>query len=141
LNYQEYIDQLLEKFSRNACTPEELQELYNWLDKQSAAGESYSFANDNARLLLKSRMRDAVFAAVMPTPPVKTINRFRWVKYAAAAAIIGICIGAAYWLTRPQLVVIAAAPGTVEKKLLPDGSTVWLNNTFILHRFCRPQGN
>jgi transmembrane sensor len=128
LNHPEHIDQLLEKFSRNACTQEELQELYNWLDQQSAAGEPYSFANDNARQLLKSRMRDAVFAAVVPNLPVKTIDRFRWIKYAAAAALIGICITAVYWFTRPYEVVVAAAPGTVEKKTLPDGSTVWLND-------------
>jgi ferric-dicitrate binding protein FerR (iron transport regulator) len=128
LNHPEHIEQLLEKFSRNACTKEELQELYNWLDIQSAAGEPYSFANDNARLLLKSRMRDAVFAAVVPNPAVKTISRSRWIKYAAAAAIIGICITTVYWFTRPYEVVVAAAPGTIEKRTLPDGSTVWLND-------------
>jgi transmembrane sensor len=141
LNHQEHIDQLLEKFSRNACTLEELQELYNWLDNQSAAGESYSFANGNARLLLKSRMRDAVFAAVMPNTPVKTINRFRWIKYAAAAMITGVCISAVYWLTRPQLVVLTAAPGTVEKKLLPDGSTVWLNDNSTLSYYTNFAGH
>ena len=134
MNHQEYIDQLLEKFKRNACSEEELQELYNWLDKQSAAGEGYSFANDNARLLLKSRMRDAVFAAVIPNPPVKTGNRFHWIKYAAAAAIIVLCSCVVYFISLPRQVVVAAAPGKVEKKVLPDGSTVWLNdNSTILY--------
>jgi ferric-dicitrate binding protein FerR (iron transport regulator) len=128
LNNQEYIDQLLEKFSRNACTEQELQELYNWLDQQSAAGESYSFANENARLLLQRRMRDAVFAAVMPGAPVRTINRFRWIKYAAAALVLLAGSSAVYWFTRPVEVVVTAAPGKVEKKILPDGSTVWLND-------------
>jgi ferric-dicitrate binding protein FerR (iron transport regulator) len=134
LNHQEYIDQLLEKFKRNTCSEEELQELYNWLDQQSAAGEGYSFANDNARLLLKSRMRDAVFAAVIPTSPVKIVNRFRWLKYAAAAAILIVCSTVAYIISRPQQVVVSAAPGKVEKKVLPDGSIVWLNdNSSIIY--------
>lgn len=120
LNYQEHIDQLLEKFRQNACTEEELQELYSWLDKQSVTGEPYSFANDNARLLLKGRMRDAVFRAVG--------SRYRWMKYAAAAAVLIVCCSLAYWFTRPTRLVVAAAPGKVEKQLLPDGSTVWLNN-------------
>ncbi|AEV99844.1 hypothetical protein A4D02_25840 [Niastella koreensis] len=134
MNYQEHIDQLLEKFSRNACTEEELQELYSWLDKQSAAGEPYSFTNDNARLLLKSRMHDAVFSAVLPDLPVKTRSRNIWIKYAAAAAALIVCCGLAYWFTLPTRVVVAAAPGKVEKQLLPDGSTVWLNdNSMIIY--------
>ena len=128
MNHQEHIDQLLEKFKRNACSEEELQELYNWLDKQSAAGEGYSFANDNARLLLKSRMRDAIFAAVIANPPVKAIRSFRWMKYAAAAAILIVCSAVVYMINRPRLVIVSAAPGKVEKSVLPDGSTVWLND-------------
>lgn len=128
MNYPEHIDQLLEKFSRNTCTNEDLQELYNWLDQQSAAGEPYSFANDKVRQLVKSRMRDAVFAAVMPSAPVRSINRFRWVKYAAAVLILLAGSSAVYWFTRPYEVVVAAAPGKVEKKILPDGSIVWLND-------------
>lgn len=125
MNYQEHIDQLLEKFRRNACSEEELQELYSWLDKQSAAGEPYSFTNDNARLLLKSRMRDAVFAAVG--------SRYRWMKYAAAAAaVLIVCCSLAYWFNRPSRIVVAAAPGKLEKQLLPDGSTVWLNDNSIV---------
>ncbi|OQP66296.1 hypothetical protein A3860_12395 [Niastella vici] len=128
MNYPEHIDQLLEKFSRNACSKEELQELYNWLDQQSAAGESYLFANDSVRQLLKSRLRDAVFAAVLPGAPVKKMNRFRWIKYAAAVVLLLAGGSAVYWFTRPYEVVVAAAPGKVEKKILPDGSTVWLND-------------
>lgn len=128
MNHPQHIDQLLEKFSRKACSEQELQELYNWLDERSAAGEGYSFANENARLLLKSRMRDAVFAAVMPKPPVKSINRFRWLKYAAAALLLLTGSSVVYWFARPVEVVVTAQAGKVEKKILPDGSTVWLND-------------
>jgi len=128
LNSPEHIDQLLEKFSRNACSKEELKELHNWLDQQSAAGESYSFANDTVRQLVKSRMRDAVFAAILPGARVKKINRFHWIKYAAAVLILLAGSSAVYRFTRPYEIVVAAAPGKVEKKTLPDGSTVWLND-------------
>jgi ferric-dicitrate binding protein FerR (iron transport regulator) len=128
LNHQEHIDQLLEKFKHNACSEEELQELYNWLDQQSAAGPAFSFANDDARLLLKSRMRDAVFAAVVTNPPVKAIHRFRWIKYAAAVVTLIACSTVVYMISRPRQVIITAAYGKVEKKVLPDGSIVWLND-------------
>jgi transmembrane sensor len=131
LNHQDHIDQLLEKFSRNACTAEELQELYSWLDKQSATGEPYYFTNDNARLLLKSRMRDAVFAAVS-NPPLKSGSRYRLMKYAAAAAVLIVCCSITWWFTRATRIVVAAAPGKVVKQLLPDGSTVWLNDNSIV---------
>lgn len=128
MNQQEYIDQLLEKFKRNACSEEELQELYNWLDKQSAEGAGYSFADDNARLLIQRRMQNAVFAAVNANPPAKVIKQYQWMKYAAAAVIILLCSSVVYFISRPSLVIVAAAPGKVEKKVLPDGSIVWLND-------------
>ncbi|THU39675.1 DUF4974 domain-containing protein [Niastella caeni] len=141
MNHQEYIDQLLEKFKRNACSEEELQELYNWLDAQSAAGTGYSFADDNARLLLKSRMRDAIFSKLVANPPVKTINRYRWIKFAAAAVVLIAISSVAYWLTRPKLIVVAAAPGKVEKKVLPDGSTVWLNDNSAISYYSNFSGH
>jgi ferric-dicitrate binding protein FerR (iron transport regulator) len=128
MNQQQHIDQLLEKFRRNACTANELQELYNWLDIKAAAGEEYPFS-DEEKEQLKNRMREAVFASVMAKTPVKTINRFRWIKYAAACAGI-LLIGSAivYFMNRPHIITIAAAPGKIEKTVLPDGSTVWLND-------------
>jgi ferric-dicitrate binding protein FerR (iron transport regulator) len=128
LNHPEHIDQLLEKFKRNACSEEELQELYNWLDQQSAVGPSYLFADDDARLLVQHRMRDAVFAAVATKPPVKAILRFRWIKYAAAAVTLIVFSTVVYMISRPRQVVVTAAYGKVEKRMLPDGSVVWLND-------------
>lgn len=128
MNHQEYIDQLLEKFKRNTCSEEELQELYNWLDQQSAAGEAYSFDNDDARLLIQRRMRDAIFAAVVSKPPVKPILRFRWIKYAAAVVTLIVCGTVVYMISRPRQVIVTAAHGKVEKSILPDGSIVWLND-------------
>ena len=128
MNQQQHIDQLLEKFRRNACTPDELQELQNWLDTKAMAGEEYSFS-DEEKIKIKNRIRDAVFASVMAKAPVKTINRFRWIKYAAACAVI-VLTGSivAYLLNRPHFITISAAPGKIEKAVLPDGSTVWLND-------------
>jgi len=142
MNQQQHIDQLLEKFRRNACTADELRELYGWLDKKVAAGEEYVF-NDEEKMQLKNRMREAIFASVITKAPVKTIGRFRLIKYAAACAGI-LLLGsvAAYFMNRPHLITIAAAPGKIEKAALPDGSTVWLsdnssltyNSNFAHHR-------
>ena len=102
MNHQQHIDQLLEKFRRNACTPDELQELHNWLDIKAVAGEEYPFT-DEERAQLKNRMREAVFASVMAKAPVKTINRFRWIKYAAACAgILLIGSAVAWFMNRPH---------------------------------------
>lgn len=129
MNHQQHIDQLLEKFKRNACTVEELQELYRWLDHKAAAGEAYSFTSEEEKLLMKARMQAAIAASVNTAAPVRKMKRYAWVKYAAAAAII-LLIGSSitYVITRPREIIIAAAPGKIEKAQLPDGSTVWLND-------------
>jgi transmembrane sensor len=141
LNEQQHIDQLLEKFKRNACTVEELQDLYRWLDNKAAAGEVYSFTSEDEKLILKRRMQDAIFASAVSDATVKTINRYRWLKYAAAAALILIGSGVAYIITRPREIIIAAAPGKIRKTLLPDGSTVWLNDNSEISYYSNFAGN
>ena len=128
MNHPPHIDTLLKKFRSNTCTAEELQELHSWLDKKAATGEPYSFNNEE-KALLKAKMREAIFAAVTTGTPVTITNRLRPVKYAAAVAVL--LIGAAvafYFMNRPRLIEVASAPGNIQKTVLPDGSTVWLND-------------
>lgn len=129
MNQQQHIEQLLDRFRRNACTPEELQELHHWLDQQAAAGKDYEFTGEDEKERLRLSLRQGVLDAI--TTPVKElpITRTRWKKYAAAAAIF-LAGGSVLWYlaSRPRLITLAAAPGQVVKKALPDGSTVWLND-------------
>ena len=129
MNQQQHIDGLLDKFRRNACTPEELQELHRWLDEQAAAGNDYIFTNEEEKVQARLNMRRRVMEAVTMSSPVRAITRTGWKKYAAAAAVL--LAGSSvlwYYASRPKLITIAAAPGQVVKKALPDGSTVWLND-------------
>lgn len=128
MNQPQHIRQLLEKVRRNACTPEELQELYRWLDEQAAAGEPYTFNNEEERSALQQNMREAVLAGISHHTPVKTVVRNRLMKYAAAAAVLLIGGSAAWYFGRAKAVTLATVPGQVIKKALPDGSTVWLND-------------
>lgn len=139
-----HIDQLLHKFNRQACSPEELQELHNWLDQQAAAGEQWSFASDEEKAQLKHTMQQAIFSATTTGTPVKTMGKYRRMRYAAAAAVIILLSSSIWYLTgRPHRTVVASMPGKIEKIALPDGSTVWLNDNseiayytnFVGHRF------
>jgi ferric-dicitrate binding protein FerR (iron transport regulator) len=129
LNQQQHIDQLLDKVRRNACTPEELQELHHWLDQQAAAGNEYEFTGTDEKEQLRLNMQRVVLQAITTPHPGRSITRTRWKKYAAAAAILLASSSVLWYFTsRPKLITIAAAPGQVVKKALPDGSTVWLND-------------
>lgn len=129
MNQQQHIDQLLEKFSRNACTPEELQALYQWLDEQAMAGNDYVFSGATEKEQLQSRLQAAVQAGTTNNTPVVTgAGRRRWLQYAAAATLLLAASALIYFMNRPRLLTIAAAPGQVVQRTLPDGSTIWLNN-------------
>jgi transmembrane sensor len=142
LDHQQYIHQLLDKFNRQACTPEELQELHNWLDEKAAAGEQWSFTSDEEKAQLKLTMQQAVFSTITANTPVKTIGKYRWMRYAAAAAAILLLTGSVWYLNaRPSRMVIASMPGKMEKITLPDGSTVWLNDNTEIAYYSNFTGN
>ena len=80
-------------------------------------------------------MQQAIFSTITDNKPVKAIGAYRWMRYAAAAAVI-LLIGSTVWFIsgRPRRMVVASMPGQIEKIALPDGSTVWLNdNTEIAY--------
>jgi transmembrane sensor len=129
LNKHEHINQLLEKYRQQACTAEELQELHSWLDEQAAAGQPYLFNGEEEKSQLKNKIQQAVLGAMPAPAPVRKINPLRWMRYAAAAVgIIVLGVTIAYFFNRPHRIIVAAAPGKMERAVLPDGSTVWLND-------------
>lgn len=53
----------------------------------------------------------------------------KWVRYAAVAAAVASVVWGISMLSRSsEEVIVASAPGKIEKVNLPDGSTVWLND-------------
>lgn len=141
LNHPPHIDALLKKFRSNTCTAKELQELHNWLDIKAATGEPYSF-NDEESALLKAKMREAIFATVTTGKPVTITKRLGPIKYAAAVAVLLIGVAVAYYfMNRPRLIEVAAAPGNIQKIVLPDGSTVWLNDNSQIAYYSNFAGN
>jgi transmembrane sensor len=141
LDNEQHIHQLLDKFNRQACSPEELQELHNWLDEKAAAGEPWSFTSDEEKAQTKQTMQQAVFSNIPSNTPVKTMGAYRWMRYAAAAAIIILTGSIWYVNSRPRHIIVASMPGKMEKIALPDGSTVWLNDNTEIAYYSNFTGN
>lgn len=120
--------QLLDKYLRNACTPEEKQALESWLERYESPFRET--APDPAPRLaavyegITARLQAE--GAMLPATPLPRL-RARWWKAAAAALIIA---GAAtLWIvTRAPAMLTASAPAGESAFIeLPDGSRVWLN--------------
>lgn len=130
LDRQERIRQLLEKYRQQACSEEEIQQLYQWLEEEAAAGEGWKFAGDEEKTQLKNSLRQAVFSSI--EKPAKR----HWLRYAAVAAGFLLCVGIIrHFISVPGEIAVASEPGKTRKLNLPDGTTVWLNdNTELAYR-------
>lgn len=119
--------QLLDRYLRNACTPEEKQALESWLERyESPFREPTSDAAP--RLAAVYEGITARLQAEGELPTVTPVRRFGWWK-AAAAAVLLIAGAATAWIVlRPAAMLTASAPaGQSAFVELPDGSRVWLN--------------
>lgn len=122
--------QLLDKYLRNECTPEEKMLLESWYERyESPLGDT---APDPAPRIsavydsIAARLREEGEMPALEPAPVRRIAP-RWWKAAAAAALI-LAGTAAFWFTRQPAMLVATAPaGNSSFVELPDGSRVWLN--------------
>ncbi|HTI11779.1 MAG TPA: FecR domain-containing protein [Puia sp.] len=150
MNREEQIRQLLEKYEQHTCSPEEIRVLRAWLEEQAAAGTSWEFTGEKEKAALKNKIKDAVFSAMAASDPIRQDQQVQgpnqpvsaayhrlpapkksipWIKYASMAAVLAACVWGITWLLAPPRELrIASAPGAIEKRVLPDGSTLWLNN-------------
>jgi transmembrane sensor len=130
LNKEEHIRRLLEKYENNSCTAEELRQLEEWLEQKAAAGKPWTFSGDAERTQLKEKIRLGILARIEPAhsgAPRRIILQPVW-KGVAAAAVFLCCVwGIARLINKPKTLVLTSAPGHIQKVLLPDGSTAWLN--------------
>ncbi|WP_341834539.1 FecR domain-containing protein [Chitinophaga pollutisoli] len=120
--------QLLDKYLRNDCTPEEQQALESWLERYASP---YREAAPPAPRL--AAVYDSITARLQAEGEITgasqaPVRRLRWWKPAAAAAIL-IAAATTFFLTsrQPELLTASAPAGENTFVELPDGSRVWLN--------------
>lgn len=131
LNREEQIRRLLEKYEQQACSAEELQQLHEWLEEKAAAGSPWEFADAEDRQSAKHKMQAVILSATgMPVEqPGRAATIAPWLKYAAVAAGILLCVWGIRLLTRtPAEIIAVSEPGKIKALVLPDGSRVWLND-------------
>ena len=135
MNREDQIRQLLERYERQECTPEEIHQLHEWLELQAGVGAPLEFADAKDKEALKSRMKGAILSAItmsdipVPRPAEKRI----WIRTVSIAAAILLCVWGIAWLIKaPGEIIVVSDPGKIERRVLPDGSTIWLNDNSIV---------
>jgi transmembrane sensor len=131
LNSDEYIQSLLKKYADNECSEEELAALHNWLDAKAAEGDDYKFIDEED----KKRAHDEIFGntVVVTEVPVK---RVKWWRYFSVAASLLCLVAGVYYFSsaNKKMIALNTIAGHVSKEVLPDGSTIWLNeNTQVVY--------
>lgn len=118
-----YIQDLLHKYEKGICTPDETVALQQWLDGIAAAANEHVFEAESKeqvrRKLLQSVLRQG-------TGGKAALVRMRLTRLVAAAAVLAAVITACWWWAQPRLLTEKAS-AQVRRVVLPDGSVVWLN--------------
>lgn len=106
----EEIKQLAEKIATGTATEEEIL-LYNRLFHSFSTGEEWRDELHGDRLALEAAMKQAIFERTGLQRPVA---RLKWLRWSAAAAVLLLLAGGAYWLSSkptPEVpVAVAPAP-------------------------------
>lgn len=106
----EEIKQLAEKIATGTATEEEIL-LYNRLFHSFSTGEEWRDELHGDRLALEAAMKQAIFER---TGLQKPVARLKWLRWSAAAAVLLLLAGGAYWLSSkptPEVpVAVAPAP-------------------------------
>lgn len=106
----EEIKQLAEKIATGTATEEEIL-LYNRLFHSFSTGEEWRDELHGDRLALEAAMKQAIFER---TGLQKPVARLKWLRWSAAAAVLLLLAGGAYWLsskpTPEAPVAVAPAP-------------------------------
>ena len=131
MNREDQIRQLLEKYERQQCTPEEIRQLHQWLEQQAGIGKPLEFTDAKDKEALKNKIKDSILSSITTTEEGihEPAVRRPWIRHVSMAAAILLCVWGLIWLTRaPREILVASTPGKIEKVILPDGSTAWLND-------------
>lgn len=119
---KEYIQDLLHKYEKGICTPDETVALQQWLDGIAAGANDYVFEAEHKKQvrykLLQSVLRQGMGGKA-------SLVRMRLTRLTAAAAVL-VAITAWWWFAQPHLIKEVAS-AQVRRLVLPDSSVVWLN--------------
>ena len=104
-----YYKKLLNRYLANACTPAEAEELFSYLEKDESnrvlldkLKSEFFDPSPTPRVNhdYEEKVRTALLAQIEPTPVVQMNGRRRWLRIAAAAAVIGILSISTFLLLR-----------------------------------------
>ncbi|MFD1770482.1 FecR family protein [Sphingobacterium suaedae] len=127
---KENIKELLEKYSRNACTPQELRALEAWY-QQLGAGREGSTPDEQTINRIWTKLAHQTLAYDPPRPKPRRMPVFGWISAAAAVALIALTVGILLDNRRSQelsLVSADVAPGSDKAFLiLVDGTKIALD--------------
>lgn len=129
---KQFLD-LLRRFEKGRCTPEEEARLQQWLDNMKEGPGPFKSLNEKERMRMTLRMTIYRQAGIAPASQRST--RIIPLVYRVAASIL-VLIAVSYGLwkygamdrnIRDRSATAEATSGDgIEKVLLPDGSVIWL---------------
>jgi ferric-dicitrate binding protein FerR (iron transport regulator) len=146
---QNRLHYLLQRYAGNACTKQEMEELFTNIREARHNAEVNNFLQETWNNIRPGEPIsfinwDTMFQQVINTPAILTpqLSRFAWLKVAAVFFIVACSAAIIYYAaTLPQTKQVAQNTNRISDttkpnhKLitLPDGSTVLLNNNSKLH--------
>lgn len=130
-------EELVRRFQRNECTPEELALIRQWIASMEL-NEAESGITPELLAELKMRMHQQLMQSIQAAPVVPMHRRQSVRRIAAAAALLLMVVpGVVLWYMnrRSSTVETVSAltviennkKNTIQKITLPDGTLVWLN--------------
>ena len=136
------LEELKRKFFDGECSPDELRLLEKWVDDLPHYADAEPLDKTREQLLEETVWDSIQQRIILPeaSASIKRAHRIdqRVFNPRAIAAAIGFVIVSAfagYWYFTPSEVAwitVTAGKGSVEKFVLPDSSTVWLNSATTL---------
>jgi transmembrane sensor len=129
------VEQLIQRFRNNECTPEEIEFLQKWLTQLDVSAENTGLTPEQLDAI-KTRMYQQL---VQARPVVINHHRFIYRRLLVAASwlIVAVSVILLWRLTRPAapdshskqplLTIIENNRAGIRRITLPDGSQVWLN--------------
>lgn len=131
---------LIEKYLRQACTPEEEQALYNWYDAMGTGESLDEILPPSSQQALKDRMRNRIRMNISEAEQRgmkrRTVIRRLAYTLSGAAAVLALVFGMRALLQQETQAPASSIRGEIavsntttgmHKQLLPDSSVVWLS--------------
>ena len=125
---EQYIEDLIRKYSQGTASPEEVQKLMDWYNSSAIDEIQWPSAEFSEKEIVSKRILERLRNEIVPKPAA--VIRFQW---RMIAAILFVFFGVATILifslrsSRTSLLTVANPSGRIQLITLPDSSKVWLN--------------